>query len=100
MSTVPVPSDTYVDVTGDERSAAAGPSGGGSATKRGGAPGALVAGIRRLGLVATAGGYLGGHLTLARKTGSRDPAFARPESHEGAGGEEERRGTAGSSGRP
>ena len=30
------------------------------------------------GLVATAGGYLGGHLTLARKTGTRDPAFVRP----------------------
>ena len=48
MSTVPVPSDTYVDATGDERSAAVGPSGGGSGTRRGGAPGALVAGIRRL----------------------------------------------------
>lgn len=30
------------------------------------------------GLTATAGGYLGGHLTLARKEGSRDPRFAVP----------------------
>ena len=238
MSTDPVSSDRYVDATGEERSAAAGPSGGGSATGRGGAPGALVAGVRRLegsealdhpggvlatvadavvrsdrardvltgawlghalhplltdfplgfwasasvldlvggragrpaarrlvglgvlaavptaasglaewreadapsrrvgtvhaasnsaaltlyassylarrrgrharavalgvagGLVATAGGYLGGHLTLARKTGSRDPAFARPASHEGVGGQEERRGTVASAGQP
>jgi uncharacterized membrane protein len=30
------------------------------------------------GLAAIAGGYLGGHLTLARKAGSRDPRFALP----------------------
>jgi MFS family permease len=28
------------------------------------------------GVAAIAGGYLGGHLTLSRKTGTRDPAFA------------------------
>ena len=27
-------------------------------------------------VVATAGGYLGGHLTTVRKVGTRDPAFA------------------------
>jgi uncharacterized membrane protein len=30
------------------------------------------------GLAATAGGYLGGHLTSARKVSSRSPAFERP----------------------
>jgi hypothetical protein len=28
------------------------------------------------GITATVGGYLGGHLTLARKVGTADPAFA------------------------
>jgi hypothetical protein len=27
------------------------------------------------GVAAIAGGYLGGHLTLSRKVGTRDPAF-------------------------
>jgi uncharacterized membrane protein len=35
------------------------------------------------GLVATAGGYLGGHLSLARKVGTRDPAFARAATADG-----------------
>ena len=30
------------------------------------------------GLTATAGGYLGGHLSLARKVGTRDPRFTEP----------------------
>ncbi|MEX5638006.1 hypothetical protein [Parafrankia sp. FMc2] len=30
------------------------------------------------GVTATVGGYLGGHLTLARKVGTADPAFTHP----------------------
>lgn len=30
------------------------------------------------GVTATAGGYLGGHLSLARKVGTRDPRFTKP----------------------
>lgn len=33
-----------------------------------------------------ASGYLGGHLTMARKVGSRDPAFAEPGESEGPAG--------------
>jgi uncharacterized membrane protein len=35
------------------------------------------------GLLATAGGYLGGHLSIARKIGSRDAAMTEPRSPDG-----------------
>lgn len=37
------------------------------------------------GLLATAGGYLGGHLSIARKVGSRDVALTGPRSSNGSG---------------
>ena len=37
------------------------------------------------GLLATAGGYLGGHLSIARKIGSRDVNLTEPRSSNGAG---------------
>lgn len=37
------------------------------------------------GLTATAGGYLGGHLTIAQKIGTRDPAFDRETGESGTG---------------
>ena len=37
------------------------------------------------GLLATAGGYLGGHLSIARKVGSRDVDLTEPRSPNGAG---------------